>query len=323
MGNQSPRRGILRTLGSLIAVGGLTAVAMVALQAPEAGPGGDSVANAEWCVDENGDRYWALDCGDGGPGPGPGPDDPGDPGPDEPQLSESRTVPDCNKYPDGAIFGPGEPGFEECLQGHQDCVQEDPNDDGVGDPLPGGGYSNDEFQASFVHTRTSETAPWGPWEYSANSCGPDEPPPSPEEIAERFRTDLPMGEPSFQPENRTLVGLKTAFQTELERNPIDETYQFGTYTVNVHGEATSFLWHFGDGEEFSTPNQGRPYPLPGWEDVTHEYEAPDTYNADVDVTFEGTFTIGGGAPQALPAITIDDGPAVPVEVLQGDPRLTR
>lgn len=322
MANQSPRNGLLRTLGSLLTVCGLTLAGMLALQAPDASPNGSAVAYAELCHDEQGKPYWAVDCGEGSPNPGPS--DPG-PGKPQPDLSETRSMPDCNEDPDGNSFGPGGAAFEACLEAHRACLEEDPNDDGVGDDTgePGGGYSNDEFQANWVRVRPNENAAWGQWNYAGSSCGPTEPPPSPQEIADRFITDLPKGEPTYQPKNKTVVGLKTVFVTHLAENPIQRTYSFGPYEVNVQGEATSYLWHFGDedGGTLTTDKQGNPYPEQGWTDVTYEYQNAGDFEADVDVTFEGTFNVDGGAAQALPPITIVDGPAVPVQVVEGDPVL--
>jgi hypothetical protein len=116
------------------------------------------------------------------------------------------------------------------------------------------------------------------------------------------RIDVPASE--VQVPRYTLVNLETTFYTEPVT--LDRTLQIIGYTVDVHLEPASYVWHWGDGSTTETSAPGHPYPS---KDVTHTYlrsTAPgDFLSLSVDVLYRASYRVNGTSWQEIPdTITI-------------------
>ncbi len=100
----------------------------------------------------------------------------------------------------------------------------------------------------------------------------------------------------------TLVNLQTTFYTRA--STIDRTLTILGFTVDVHIQPTSYIWHWGDGTTSTTHVPGRPYPA---KDVTHTYVHATAQGAGlplrVDVEYSARYRVDGTSwvtiPQAL------------------------
>lgn len=102
---------------------------------------------------------------------------------------------------------------------------------------------------------------------------------------------LPTSGIEVAPAPTSLVRVPTAFYAGGEQS-FQQTVSPAGVTVTVRAEPTSWTWHWGDGsapQTFTTPG------VPRRPVVSHTYEAPRDYSAQVAVTWKGTFTIAGSS----------------------------
>lgn len=117
----------------------------------------------------------------------------------------------------------------------------------------------------------------------------------------------------------TLVGLDTYYQVNWsttgyqpeEIEPIDPAAMLG-YQVEIKVKLDHFTYLFGDGHTFGpTPYEGGVYPTGT---ITHQYQQPGTYPAQVETTFGAEFRINGGAWAPIPDTVTVPGPTTTVTV---------
>jgi hypothetical protein len=66
--------------------------------------------------------------------------------------------------------------------------------------------------------------------------------------------------------------------------------------VTVRATPRTFHWQYGDGEEVTTSQPGRPYPdMP----TAHTYTTPGAHTVRLTTTFTGEYTVGGGPWQPV------------------------
>jgi hypothetical protein len=134
---------------------------------------------------------------------------------------------------------------------------------------------------------------------------------------------LPKPTLTIQPSGRSLTGLATIVYT-----PVPPAFAFNVDqpVIATISAVPTYHWAFGDGA--AGPNApGRPYDpaisprqYPGAY-VSHEYQAPGTYQITLAVTWAGTFTVPGVA-QAFPLQAVTLTATVPLVVDQAAGVLT-
>jgi hypothetical protein len=120
------------------------------------------------------------------------------------------------------------------------------------------------------------------------------------------------------PGGKTLVNLDTNFfTTNTEVTPINVTLQ--GQTVVVSARPIAYKWTFGDGTSNTTTSPGAPYPDL---DVAHVYEQTGTAKVSVDTQYgDASFTVNGGAPEAIPSTVWVQGAAQDLEIVEAIPQL--
>jgi hypothetical protein len=125
-------------------------------------------------------------------------------------------------------------------------------------------------------------------------------------VAEALRrVELPGAELEIQPPNgRTLVNFDTNFFTR--QGPFTRSVRLLGRLVDLRISPAAYTWRFGDGAVRSTTSPGSPYPHL---EVTHRYLRKARVAPSVDVTYEATFSVDGGAWQSVPGtVTIPGTP---------------
>lgn len=131
--------------------------------------------------------------------------------------------------------------------------------------------------------------------------------------------NTPWSKPTvhIQPEgNVTLVTLPTYFavawpEAGFQPGEADTLTMLGQQ-VQIRPTLDSYSYVFGDGTTLGpTTSAGGPYPSG---DVTHTYPTAGIYNTNVNITFGGEFSIGGGAWVPIPDTVTVAGPLQPLTV---------
>jgi hypothetical protein len=121
---------------------------------------------------------------------------------------------------------------------------------------------------------------------------------------------LPAATARVQPAGDTLVNVATIFWTDAAVQTFDVTIL--GQAVRVIATPAAYTWTFGDGASLGpTRSAGAPYPAG---DITHIYLQPGPVAARVDVTWTGTFTVGGGPMAVIPGQVTVPGPEVAIRV---------
>jgi hypothetical protein len=167
--------------------------------------------------------------------------------------------------------------------------------------------------------------PVQPWERYAEQCL-DQAPVADEPLSEvtpdlvlaAFRElPLPAATARVQPEGPTLVNVETIFYTDAAEQTFDITLL--GQPVAVTATPVEYTWHTGDGTTLGpTTSPGAPYPD---HDVAHIYLDSEPYQASVDVTYGGEFSVDGGPTIPIPGTVTIAGPQVAVEVLEARAQL--
>jgi len=85
--------------------------------------------------------------------------------------------------------------------------------------------------------------------------------------------------------------------TGFQPGEIDTITLLGT-PVRIRPTLQGYTYVFGDGTSFGpTASPGGPYPIG---DITHAYPTAGTYNARIDITYGGEFSVAGGAWIPIP-----------------------
>jgi hypothetical protein len=165
----------------------------------------------------------------------------------------------------------------------------------------------------------------GPWEQYAEQCLAEAPVAdeplsevTPDMVLAAFRElPLPAATARVQPEGPTLVNVETIFYTDAAEQTFDITLL--GQPVAVSATPVEYTWHTGDGTTLGpTTSPGAPYPD---HDVAHVYLDSEPYQASVDVTYGGAFSVDGGPTVAIPGTVTIPGPEVAVEVLEAHAQL--
>lgn len=158
----------------------------------------------------------------------------------------------------------------------------------------------------------------GIWRHTDRVCAED-PEPSPEQVREAVLSLLPKAEPGINPaQGRTLVNFVTYFYaTGAERGTVPVEVVGQQVTVEYWPE--NFRWNFGDGDTHETPEAGAPYPNAT---VQHIYNNAEALDVDVDVQYGARFQVAGGNWRPIPGgVTVENGPPVDLEIIEGASRL--
>jgi len=156
---------------------------------------------------------------------------------------------------------------------------------------------------------------------SANEVGPvDDPPPVRALVLQAFET-LDWSESTLviqPPGGRTLVNLETNFYTDNSGFTVIPVTLVQSQ-VRVEAEPIAYTWHFGDGTSVETTSPGAPYPDL---DVAYSYESVGDVAVSVDTTYgNASFSVNGGAWEAIPSTITVPGSAVDLEVVEATPQL--
>ena len=120
------------------------------------------------------------------------------------------------------------------------------------------------------------------------------------------------------PGGRTLVNLDTNFYTDNSDFTVIPVTLVQS-EVRVQAEPISYTWHFGDGVSETTTSPGAPYPDL---DVAHVYESADAVVVRVDTTYgNASFSVGGGAWEAIPSTITIPGAESDLDILEAKPQL--
>jgi len=159
----------------------------------------------------------------------------------------------------------------------------------------------------------------GGWDRVSNVClSPDTPLPIPPIarvpglVRSEFKSDAVIASSaSYQPRDGGVVNLETIFYANTPATIQLAPLQILGFDVVITATATNYRWSWGDGESLDTASPGSPYP---YQDVTHTYRRPGRYSVSVTVTYQGTYTIDGGAAQPITGTVTVPGPAVGITV---------
>ena len=120
------------------------------------------------------------------------------------------------------------------------------------------------------------------------------------------------------PGGRTLVNLDTNFYTDNSDFTVIPVTLVQS-EVRIQAEPISYTWHFGDGVSETTTSPGAPYPDL---DVAHVYETADAVVVRVDTTYgNASFSVGGGAWEAIPSTITIPGAESDLDILEAKPQL--
>ena len=105
-----------------------------------------------------------------------------------------------------------------------------------------------------------------------------------------------------RPEGRAVTGIPSYFWIEgYDGRPITDEATLGTTTVAVEIGLDTVTWDFGDGTPPLTAGLGQAWPERS--EIRHAYRDRGTYDVTVTIRLRPTFTVNGGAAQALEPIT--------------------
>jgi hypothetical protein len=122
------------------------------------------------------------------------------------------------------------------------------------------------------------------------------------------------GVAEVSPAPDTLVNIPTVFETSTPAS-YDIPLTLLGQSVVITATAESYTWHFGDGvTATSTATGGR---------VEHEYRRAASRQAYVVISWSGSFSINGGASQAITGRATTTGAPIAVEVKQARSELVR
>jgi len=157
---------------------------------------------------------------------------------------------------------------------------------------------------------TPEVAPWEqlPGTYCLGSDDPGVPDYGRAILlVQRGFQDLPLPRAAVEvaPAPTSLVHVNTAFYAGGAQTFSQSVTPVPGITVTVTARPTSWTWHWGDGtsKTFTTPGEPR-RPV-----VTHSYAQARDFSAYVEVSWKGSFTIGGSGEVfdiPTPAIVTSD-----------------
>lgn len=126
-------------------------------------------------------------------------------------------------------------------------------------------------------------------------------------LVQRGFQDLPLPRAAVEvaPAPTSLVHVNTAFYAGGAQTFSQSVTPVPGITVTVTARPTSWTWHWGDGtsKTFTTPGEPR-RPV-----VTHSYAQARDFSAYVEVSWKGSFTIGGSGEVfdiPTPAIVTSD-----------------
>lgn len=132
-------------------------------------------------------------------------------------------------------------------------------------------------------------------------------------IEAEFRNlPLPAIPTQVQPAGRALVNMPTIFYVD----PAPQVYDVVLLGQPVRVTATpaQYLWTFGDGDSLGpTTSPGAPYPD---HDITHTYVTADPFQAEVAVTYAGTYSVAGGPDLDIPGTVTIEGPPVDLDIVE-------
>ena len=174
-----------------------------------------------------------------------------------------------------------------------------------------------KWQRTFNNT----TDEWGTWKLVDTVClGPDEPMVDPTvaipAIVQRdFQSVVVVkGAADVTPKPDTLINVATKFRTDAPASyeiPLSILGQ----SVVITARAEKYTWHFGDGES-AVSRAADGY-------IEHTYRKAATEQAHVVITWSGTFTVNGGASQAINGTVSTTGNPVDVRVREARSELVR
>ena len=148
----------------------------------------------------------------------------------------------------------------------------------------------------------------------------DDPPPVRVLVLKAFETlDWQPSDLVVQPPNgKTLVNLETNFytsNTDFTSIPVNLVQS----EVVVSARPIAYRWTFGDGTSITTTSPGAPYPDL---DVAHVYDQTGKAAVSVDTQYgDASFTVNGGAPEAIPSTVWVQGAAQDLEIVEAIPQL--
>lgn len=114
-----------------------------------------------------------------------------------------------------------------------------------------------------------------------------------------------------QPGGSTLVNYQTGYYTEAARYTLAPVGILG-HTVVITATPSQYDWYFGDGTDALDAGPGAKDTL----DVSHTYKRTGKLAPYVVITWTGTFTVDGGAPQPVIGTATTTGPGTPLQVKQ-------
>ena len=133
---------------------------------------------------------------------------------------------------------------------------------------------------------------------------PSEPTIDPAAIAETLVGHVPVDLATIdvRPEGRAVTGIPSYFWIEgYDGQAIRDEASLGGTTVAVEIGLGTVTWDFGDGTPTMTAGLGQAWPERS--EIRHAYRDRGTYDVTVTITLAPTFTVNGGAAQALQPIT--------------------
>jgi hypothetical protein len=148
----------------------------------------------------------------------------------------------------------------------------------------------------------------------------DDPPPVRVLVLKAFETlDWSPSELIVQPPNgKTLVNLETNFYTS-NTDVTSISVTLVQSKVVVSARPIAYRWTFGDGTSITTTTPGAPYPDL---DVAHVYDQTGKVAVSVDTQYgDASFTVNGGAPEAIPSTVWVQGAAQDLEIVEAIPQL--
>ena len=148
----------------------------------------------------------------------------------------------------------------------------------------------------------------------------DDPPPIRTLVLRAFeRLDWQPSNLVVQPPNgKTLVNLETNFYTS-NTEVTSIAVRLVRSDVVVSARPIAYRWHFGDGTTTTTTTPGAPFPSL---DVSHVYDQTEKVAVSVDTQYgDASFTVNGGAPEAIPSTIWIGGEDDDLEVVEALPQL--
>ena len=136
------------------------------------------------------------------------------------------------------------------------------------------------------------------------------PPPSPEEIAataiDRAVALAPDPQLEVAPGELGMTGLDSFFWVADPPEPITTTAGVPGLTVTAQAVPSQFVWNFGDGDELVTTSPGAPWNRSTSGRVKHMYETKGIYDISVEVIWEASYSVNGGAWTSIGSFSPSD-----------------